>query len=353
MSEVKKEEMPFMDFIDNEENHVEETLKDAYKDCAWAKEPDKIPEELISGVMETEVLIIGGGIAGMAAGARCTDLGLNCIVLEKYRGLVARGAHIACTDSKVMRELGVSIDKKQFARDWMHLCGSRVNEDLLWLYINNCSEAVQWLTELGGENVELRLFGGRYKGPDFTEYDGTHYLVARPGQTKYKNRHGSILMCEVLQDRCLEGEGNKIIRNTKALYLEKNAEGRVVSCVALNKEGKYIRYCGKQAVILATGDIGSNPDMLKTFCPMGLRPKRNGYAPVDPETKIGLNTGDGHRMAYWMGGQFETPSWALSLHLLAYSIYVFFFLFVNREGKRFMNEDSWVQAKSIRCLMQP
>ena len=349
----EKQVVPSLDYIDSEVNHVEEVRKNAYRDCAWAKEPEHIPESLISETLETEVLIIGGGIAGMAAGARCTDLGLKCIIVEKFHDIVGRGAHIACTDSPVMRRLGVKIDKKQFARDWMHVCGSRVNEELLWLYLNNCSEAVQWLTDLGGDNVELRLFGGRYKGPDFTEYDGTHYMIARPGQTKYKRRGGSHLMCEILQDHCLEGEGNQIIRNTKALYLEKDETGRVVSCVAQNKEGKYLRFKGSKAVILATGDIGSNPDMVKTFCPMGLIPKRNGYAPVDPETKIGLNTGDGHRMAYWMGGQFETPSWALSLHLLAYSIYVFFFLFVNRDGKRFMNEDTWVQAKSIRCLMQP
>ena len=348
---------PEMDYIETEENRAA-PLRGSYDDCAWAKKPDPIPEKQIAETQEAEVLIIGGGIAGLAAGARCTDLGLRCTVLEKYHGIVARGAHIACTDSAVMRRLGVSIDKKQFARDWMHICGSRVNEELLWLYINNCSEAVQWLTDLGGDDVELRLFGGRYKGPDFTEYDGTHYMVEKPGHTRYKNRMGASLMCEILQERCLEGAGNQIIRNTRALYLEKDPSGRVVACVARGEDGRCLRFRGTRAVILATGDIGSNPDMLKTFSPLGLVPKRNGYAPQvpDPERpghKIGLNTGDGHRMAYWAGGQFETPSWALSLHLLAYSIYVFFFLFVNRQGKRFMNEDTWVQAKAVRCAMQP
>lgn len=354
MSEIREENFTEpLDFIENEKNHAAEVRKRQYEGLDWAKEPEKIPEEHIAETLETEVLIVGGGIAGLAAAARCTDLGIECAVLEKYHGLVARGAHIACLDSPVMREKGVSIDKRQFARDWMRLCGSRVDERLLWLYINNCSEAVQWLCDLGGDDVELKLFGGRYKGPDFTEYDGTHYMVRKAGSKRYKSAGGARLMCEILQERCLEGSGNRIIRNTRAQYLEKNGEGKVCSAIALCEDGKYRRYVGKKAVILATGDIGSNPDMLKTFCPMGLIPERNGYAPVDPKTRIGLNTGDGHRMAYWMGARFETPSWALSLHLLAYSIYVFFFLFVNREGKRFMNEDTWVQAKSIRCLMQP
>ncbi len=351
------EERNEMDFIDTEVNHVEE-VRGKYDDCVWAKRPDTIPEDQIAETIETEVLIIGGGIAGMAAGARCTDLGQKCIILEKYHGLVARGAHIACVTSPVMEKLGVKIDKAQFARDWMHICGSRVNEDLLWLYLNNCSDAVQWMCDLGGDDVELHLFGGRYKGPDFTEYDGTHYLIRKPGSTRYKMSGGAMLMCEIFQDRCLEGEGNQIIRKTEAKYLEKDDTGRVVACIALCEDGKYRRFRGSKAVILATGDIGSNPDMVRTFCPMGLLPKRNGYAPQVPDpdhpgTKKGLNTGDGHRMAYWVGGQFEVPSWALSMHLLAYSIFVFFFLFVNRDGKRFMNEDTWVQAKAVRCAMQP
>ena len=346
------------DFLWMTEQEEKKPAKRLYDDCAWAKEPDKIPEDQIAETLETEVLIVGGGIAGLAAGARCTDLGLKCIVIEKYHGIVSRGAHIACVDSPVMRKLGVSIDKQQFARDWMHICGSRVNEDLLWLYLNNCSDAVQWLVDLGGDAVELRLFGGRYRGPDFTEYDGTHYLIQKPEATRYKNYAGARLMCEILQDHCLEGEGNQIIRKTKAQYLEKDDSGRVVSCIAQGEDGKYRRFRGTRAVVLATGDIGSNKDMMRTFAPIGLVPKVNFYFPQVPDPdnpghRTGLNQGDGHRMAYWMGAKFETPSWALSMHLQAYAFFVFFFLFVNRDGKRFMNEDTWVQAKSIRCAMQP
>lgn len=333
-------------YIDSAKNDVEkqrEKLKAAY---SWRTPPEPIPEEKIAETVETDVVIVGGGIAGMAAGARCTQLGLRCIVIEKFHGLVARGAHVAALDSKVMRENGVHIDRQQFARDWMHISGSRVDERLLWLYINKSPEALQWLLDIGGDNVECRLFGGNYKGPDFKEYAGTHIVVKKPECTKYKNPLGAMLMCEMLQDVILEG-GNRIVRRTRARMLEKDENGRVVSVTAMCEDGKYRRFRGPRGVILATGDIGGDPEMLAEFCPLGLRPNRNAYSPK------GLNTGDGHKMAYWAGAVFEDPSWALSIHLLAYSLYVFFFLHVNRRGERFMNEDTWVQAKAIRCLEQP
>jgi succinate dehydrogenase/fumarate reductase flavoprotein subunit len=310
---------------------------------AWETPPPPIPEDQIAETLEADVVVIGAGIAGLAAGARCTELGMRVIVVDKHNGLVAHGAHIACLDSPVMRELGVTVDKQEFARRWMHTSGSRVNEDLLWLYINKGEEAVQWLLDLSGGECELHLYGGQYKGPEFTEYAATYYFDKKPG-SHYK-WFGAFLFCEILQEAILKG-GNRIVRNTRAEQLERT-DGRVTGFIARGEDGQYRRYTGKKAVILATGDIGGDPEMLAKYCPLALRPKKNGYFPA------GLNTGDGHKMALWAGARMEDASWALSLHLISYAMYSFFFLHVNRRGIRFMNEDTWSQAKSIRILMQP
>ncbi|MDR0862260.1 MAG: FAD-binding protein [Oscillospiraceae bacterium] len=308
----------------------------------WENPPEPVAESAIVETVTQDVVIVGGGIAGLSTAARCGQLGLSAIVLEKYKGIVAHGAHIASVGSKLQRANGIDIDKQQFARDWLRICGSRVNEDLMWLYINKSEEAFEWLLELGGDEIEPVLFGGNYRGPDFTEYAGTHFVSAKP-DGKYKLR-GAALICEIMEDVATTN-GAVIRRLTNAEYLEKDGE-RVVAVVAKCEDGQYRRFRGTRGVVLATGDIGSNPEMLREFCPIGLLPKRNGYYPA------GLNSGDGHKMGYWAGGEFETASWALSLHLIAYSLYSFFFLHVNMEGNRFMNEDTWVQAKAIRILMQ-
>jgi len=329
-----------MKFIDT----VEEDEKIAKgRNYSWETPPQPVPESMIVETVESEAVIVGSGISGLAGGARCAQLGLDVTVLEKTGGFVGHGAHIATVGSYLQRENGVFIDKAQFARDWMRICGSRVNEDLLWMYINRSEEAFNWLLQQGGEHITPVMFGGYYRGPDFTEYPGTHF-IKKTENSKYQH-FGALLMCEVLLDT-LQTHGGRIIRNTRAEQLEKNGDGRVVSVVAKCEDGKYRRYTGTRGIVLATGDITGDRDMLEHFCPVGTLPDHCGYFPE------GANTGDGHKMGLWAGGEFETGPWAASLHLIAYAWYCFMFLHVNRQGERYMNEDTWVQAKSIRTLMQ-
>ena len=309
----------------------------------WESPPPPIPENEIAETIETDIVIIGGGISGLAGGARSAQLGLKVIVLEKTGGFVGHGAHVATVGSYLQRENGIFLDKAQFAREWMRICGSRVDEDLLWIYVNRSEEAFDWLLEQGGENIRPVLFGGNYRGPDFTEYCGTHFIV-RTETSKYRN-FGALLMCEVLLDT-IQKNGGQIFRNTCAVQLEKNNEGRVVSVIAKCEDGEYRRYSGARGVVLATGDIGGDRNMMEHFCPIGTIPKYNSSFPP------GSNTGDGHKMGRWVGGEFEPGPWAVSLHLTAFAWYCFHFLHVNKQGKRYMNEDTWIQAKSIRTLMQ-
>ena len=317
---------------------------------SWETPPAPIPEGQISETVEADVVIIGGGISGLAAGARCTQRGMSVVIADKYRALLGRAAHVGVLDSAVMRRLGITIDKKRFARDWMMISGSRVSEELLWLYINRSGEAFDWLMEQGGDAVDATIYTGYYKGPVFNEYPGTHIVFQKPDCGRYVNNYGGMLVAEILERTILEG-GGKIHRPVRAEQLCKDESGRVVSFVARDEEaGLYRRFVGKKGVILASGDIEGDPEMLEAFCPLALRPANARYYPK------GNNTGDGHKMAYWAGAAFDNPSWALSVHGRRdedASYFSFYFLFVNARGKRFMNEDTWTQAKAMRVLQQP
>lgn len=309
---------------------------------SWETEPKDIPDTKISDSHEVDVVVIGGGISGLAAAARCSAKGLSCIVIDKNEKLVAIGAQVAAINTKTMAEKGLSIDKTQFAADWLKVSGSRVEEKLLWIFINRSAEGFEWMLNLAGDCIDTDIYVG-YKGPMFSEYPGTHHITLKEGG-KYENRFGGRLACEIFEKELIKNNG-KIFRAISAKMLEKDGNGRVVSCVAETNDGKYVRYKGKKAVVLATGDCSDSREMLETFCPIGLRTLRHF-------PRKG-NTGDGQKMAYWAGAVLDNPEWAVTMHLLGHSGLQFFYLHVNKLGKRFMNEDTWMQAKAIRCLMQP
>jgi succinate dehydrogenase/fumarate reductase flavoprotein subunit len=313
------------------------------KGYSWETEPAAIPEAQIAETLTADVIIIGGGISGLAAAARVTGKGLSAIIIDKNKRTVALAGQIAAVNTKTMAEKGVVIDKKQLAADWLKVSGSRVEESLLWLFINRSGEGFEWLLDLAEGEVEASVYNA-YKGPWFTEYPGTHHIFKKPDSTKYKEFGGGTLACEILEKETLKN-GGQIFRSTVAEYIEKDADGRVTSAIAKGADELYRRYIGTKAVVIATGDASHNKEMLEAFCPTGLRAAKSF-------PRAG-NTGDGQKMAYWAGAALDNPEWAPTLHALGYSGYQFFFLHVNRLGKRFMNEDTWMQAKSIRCLMQP
>ena len=350
MSEKKEKENRYMIPIEDIPKAETEGLEMKFysnrspkKGYSWETPPEPVAEEEIAETLTADVIVIGGGISGLSAAARCQDRGLNVITLDKNKRLMALAGQIAAVNSRVMEEKGLSIDKKQLAADWMKMSGSRVQEDLLWLFINRSAEGFHWMLDLAGDCLQVGVFEA-YKGPMFSEYPGTHHIFLKPGSDKYSFRGGGLLACEIFEKAFLE-RGGTLLRGTTAVYLEKNGEGRVTGCIAKCADGKIRRYNGTKAVVLATGDCSDDHEMVEAFCPIGLRPSKQVSRPG--------NTGDGQKMAYWAGAALDNPEWAPTLHTLGYSGYQGFFLHVNRLGQRFMNEDTWMQAKAVRCLMQP
>ena len=128
----------------------------------WETPPAPIPEEEIAETAESDVVVVGAGLSGLAAAARCTELGRTVTVLEQGKTWAGRGGHFGVVESKYMESLGIRIDKKQFARDWIRQCGNRCKEELVWLFINRSRETMDWLIDLAaaqGDEQSQRLFG--------------------------------------------------------------------------------------------------------------------------------------------------------------------------------------------------
>jgi fumarate reductase flavoprotein subunit len=133
--------------------------------------PDPIPDSEITETVDADVVIVGAGLAGLCAAVSAAESGAKTVVIEKRETFTARGMHNAAVGSRLQKDLGVEIDKVQAVRDLIRWSGSRVKEELHWLFVNKSGECMDWLMDLTeAAGLETVLWASNYKGPDYFEY---------------------------------------------------------------------------------------------------------------------------------------------------------------------------------------
>ena len=307
---------------------------------SWKEAPEPIPAGEIAETIDCDVAVAGAGIAGVACACRAAQNGLRVVVMEKSGKWNARGGNLGVANSGFMRAQGFENDPEELAREWIKRCCGRCDETVLWRYLLNSEAAMDWLIGIltqpeYGARPELQAC--LYKGETYRESMGSHRFFDGP-MAKKGARAGAADAVYAMYTESLK-LGVRYLLNTPAEQLEKI--GDRVTAVLGRGEGGYVRVRAARGVVLATGDIGGSREMCADLAPMAAACKSNTYTPR------GCNTGDGHRMGLWAGGAFEEGPFPIILHPQAYAFANYCFLFVDRAGKRFMNEDNNIQAKSL------
>ncbi|MBR5731777.1 MAG: FAD-dependent oxidoreductase [Firmicutes bacterium] len=307
---------------------------------SWKEAPPAVPEQEIKETVGCDVAVAGAGIAGVTCALRAAQNGLNVVVLEKTEHWNARGGNIGVANSKFMRSQGYENDLDVLAREWIKRCASRCDETVLWRYLKNSEAAMDWLLDIvtGPEyGARPELQACLYKGDTYLERFGSHRLFDGP-MAKKGMRPGASDAVYAMYSESLK-LGVKYYFSAPAQQLEKE-DGRVVSVLARTADG-YIRVKASKGVVLATGDIGGSQEMMEDLAPLAAGCAKKIYTPK------GANTGDGHRMGLWAGGAFEDAPFPVMMHPQGYGSSNYCFLFVDLEGKRFMNEDNNLQGKCV------
>lgn len=282
--------------------------------------------ESVAAEYSYDVVIVGGGISGLAAAVQAGESGLNAILIEAGASVGGNGNGVegifGCNTS-AQKELGIpELDAGQIIRH--ELSSSQYFPNgVLWTDLVNASvENYEWLKEQGvGFSGRVDAYGGLYDTMHWFEGDMAAVGYVPPMKEK------------------AESYGVQIMVKTpgKSLIVK---DGAVVGIYAQQEDGSYIRI-NANAVVLATGGFGYNNEMLKRW----------GFN-LDHLTKLGnpLNNGDGINMALAVGAQDCIDD---ACFLAAPDIDGIFgkgdaggklgfggpFLWVNPDGDRFVNED--------------
>lgn len=316
------------------------------EDPSWLVAPEGIPDSDIVETVETDVLVIGAGLAGVAAALSAAENGLDVIVSEKMEKISERGAGagtINCSDSVSFPDgTCKSVEDAQFR--WMQTCGNRPNEALVAQYLNRSGEAGDWLAEKArAHGCHIGIWDGYSRNPLLPDEPG--YLVINGGDD-LDMPDMPFVGPEVLYLDSVEA-GATYLFESPAEQLVKDDSGAVVGAV-LNTDEGYKKVLASKGTVLATGDIGGSEEMCDYYCPIA-NTIPNIYTPM------GANTGDGHKMALWAGAQMQETPFPTALHPQRWADPSSNqlegpFLYVNEQGDRFFNEGTWVQARSLQIM---
>ncbi|ADU22736.1 FAD-binding protein [Ruminococcus albus] len=320
-------------------------------DASVCELQDIIPDD----VNDYDIVVVGAGAAGVPAACKAAELGAKVALLQKESGAVSQGNCGSAIIKSRSTEAGIA--------KWIHhtnsLCSWRADTKLLRAYAEHSEEAMMWFLNRAGLTRETEYGDGSKvddnkrsaellndgnglcafisTSGDFTghwqdrensyEYGDDHCYFWAPWVGPKPKNVGHALR-NIIDNVQKAGAPLEVFYNTPAVQLVRE-NGRVCAVIAKNKEGRYIRYNAKKAVILATGDYTNNPAMVKRWCP----------DIADFDKKQFGKTGDGHILAISAGAVMEPLGHTKMMH--DFDSALMFeepFLYLNMEGERFTNE---------------
>ncbi|MFC1941720.1 FAD-dependent oxidoreductase [Chloroflexota bacterium] len=231
--------------------------------------------------LETEVLVIGAGGAGLAAAVAACEKGAKVIVLEK-RGVPGGNAVWAwgffAADSKSQKKLGIEASRDAFFKMQMEYTHWRINPRIVRAFIHKSGDTIQWLEDKGVVIDDVPLY---YPDQPIPTYHISHD----------KDSVGRLITRALVKD--LEGAGAQIMYHSAAKQLLTDESGQLTGVVVSTKGQEF--KINARSVIICTGGYAGNKKLLKKHCSRYTEDMYNFGLPLTGDgllmaTKIGVAT---------------------------------------------------------------
>ena len=199
--------------------------------------------------LSADLVIVGGGAAGMTAAMRSAELGLDVVLVEKMSfmggAISISGGNQVVMGSQLQKDAGVTDDSvESMVADFM-ANGANLNvPELINLYAANVGETSDWLQSQG---VTFDTESGLHKLAEYSHDRELAYTGSGAGAAA--NMRDAIA-----------NTGVNVLLDTRATELLTDANGAVVGVKAGSDTADYT--ISAKAVLLATGGYGNNKDLL-------------------------------------------------------------------------------------------
>ncbi|KRL37941.1 FAD-dependent oxidoreductase [Liquorilactobacillus uvarum] len=300
--------------------------EDAYS--IWRKIPENVSKEI-----NTDFLIIGAGISGLAAAVQAGLDGMNTLVIEKNSFVAGNGGGVEGIfgiNTKMQKSAGIHVQKEKIIAKEAEMGQYRVDGSFWVDLVNNSADNIDWLVKQGVQLSKVDDYHGTCMFPTFHWYKGG---FASEGYVPFMKKRADELGVNFL-----------LGTSAKSVIFDEN---RVKGVYAQTAEG--IIKINAKATLLATGGVGHNPELIEK---QGWPTKNLHYCSMPS------NTGDGYQIAMSLRAKDmlrESPEFMMNyiqalphegVHLYIDPINGFMSLpsggpvvWINQNGKRFVNEN--------------
>ena len=227
-----------------------------------------------------DVIVIGGGIAGLIAGNRAAQLGLRAIVLEQGTAekYLCNTRYTGGTFHICLRE--ITLDEETLRQKILESTAGFVKPDWAEVMAREGRRVVRWLQDEGM----------RFMRASASEYH--KWVLAPPGRSRpgldWEGRGGDVML-RTLETR-LGTRNGEVVRGVRAKSLIMDG-GRCVG-VAAERDGAETAYYAR-AVFIADGGFQGNAELVGRY--VSAHPERL------KQRGAGTGRGDGMKMANAVG----------------------------------------------------
>lgn len=276
---------------------------------------------------DVDVVVVGGGVAGLSSAIEAAESGADVLILEK-QGIVGgattrSGGKLMANGTDVQKAAGME-DSNDLMFDYLKgIGGDLINDSKLRLFVDHSLETYNWMVDMGVKIQDVEPIHSSL--PVWR----VHNVEGGGGMT---DGHGGKIVVPMMEKyKAVDGD---IVYNVTANELIVNDNKEIVGVKGVKADGSKVTVNAK-SVILATGGYASNREMMAPYA--DFTDKYNTGVPTG-------NVGDGIVMAEAVGGQiFQNPS--------VQTVYVSYTsgvgineesgLIVSEDGKRVANEYSY------------
>jgi fumarate reductase flavoprotein subunit len=294
----------------------------------------------IAKTVKVDVVVIGGGNAGLAAATEASASGAKVVLIEKMSMLggnsIRSGGAFNAADPVRQKAQGIEDSTQKHYEQTLAGGDNMGDPELVRTFAEGAPEGLAWLEGMGMkfDDKVFTVLGALWPR--------SHAAIEPVGTGFIKTLKAAS-----------EKNGVQFVLDTRAERLVKE-DGRVVAVVAAAKDGTRVRYEAKKGVVLATGGFAANKELRMKY--------DSRITPNLGTTNHPGATGDGIALAEKVGAAFVGMEYIQLLPLGdpktgALDGWVGFnvedYIYINKKGQRFVSEAERRDVMTQALIKQP